>query len=213
MPSVSEIEIAGINFIRNIRKVGRKTIGDNHVALAFELLYIPYHAAVEKRIFFKRRFVYDDLYALCLDSLHHALNGRLTEVVAVCLHRKAVNPDDFRLAGDNLIGDKVFTRRIGVYDSRYKVLRHVRIVGAKLLCVFGQAVAAVPERRVVIVIAYSRVERYALYDRLRVETFKFGVGIEFVEIGDPQREIGVGEKFNRLRLGKRGIRVACLCSL
>ena len=74
-----------------------------------------------------------------------------------------------------------------------------------MLCVFGQAVAAVPERRVVIVIAYSRVERYALYDRLRVETFKFGVGIEFVEIGDPQREIGVGEKFNRLRLGKRGI--------
>ena len=48
------------------------------------------------------------------------------------------------------------------HDRRNHVLRHVGIVSEKLLCVLGEAVAAISERRVVVVGADTRVESYTL---------------------------------------------------
>ena len=39
------------------------------------------------------------------------------------------------------------------------------------------------------------VEAYALDNGLGIESFDFGVGVEFVEVTDAEGEVGVGEEF------------------
>ena len=63
------------------------SISDNCLTLRLELLYVINHlAAKEGSSVFKSRLVDDDLSSLCLDALHHSLDGTLSEVVATCLH-------------------------------------------------------------------------------------------------------------------------------
>ena len=51
----------------------------------------------------------------------------------------------------NLVGDEILTGAVALHNGRHHVLRHIGIVGQKLLGVLGEAVAAIAERRVVIV--------------------------------------------------------------
>lgn len=86
----------------------------------------------------------------------------MAEVVAVRLHREAIYADG-ALAFEGgavgigagvvivpghlkyLVGNEVFAGAVTLYDGTHHVLRHVGVVGQKLLGVFRQAVATVTE--------------------------------------------------------------------
>lgn len=82
--SVSSKNIPRINLFLHVIETSIITVGDDSLALSFELYYIiHYFTAEECAIILKRRFVDDYLGSLCLNALHYALNGRLAEVVRV----------------------------------------------------------------------------------------------------------------------------------
>lgn len=163
------------------------------------------------------RLIDDHRSALGLDTLHHTLNGALAEVVGVGLHGQTVDanhglvllvgiPLAVRAVGagelEHAIGDEVLARGIGLHDGLDEVLRNILIVGKQLLGVLRQAVTAVAEARVVVVGADARIQAYAVDDLAGVEPFGLRVGIELVEVGDAQREVGVGEQLHGLGLGE-----------
>jgi len=82
-----------------------------------------------------------------------------------------------------------------------QILGYVLIVREKLLGVFREAVAAVAEGRVVIVVADARIEADAFDDGGGVEAFYFGVGVEFIEIRYAESQIGIGEELGGFRFG------------
>ena len=141
----SEKQVSRVNLVQNVFKVVRITVCDYNVRDFFEFVEVSYNATVEKTIFFHSRLVNDDFYSFRLYSFHNALNGRLTEIIAVCFHRKAVNPDDFRVLLYDLLRDEILSRRVCFDDRRNKILRNVRVIRAKLLCIFRQAISAVSE--------------------------------------------------------------------
>ena len=102
----------------------------------------------------------------------------------------------------HLISDEILPRAVGVNDSLNQVLRHIVVVGQKLLGVLRKAVAAVPERRVVVVVAYPRVETHSTYDGLGIQALHLGISVEFVEVADTQGKIGIGKELHGLRLGR-----------
>lgn len=69
-----------------------------------------------------------------------------------------------------------------------------------MLGVLGQAVAAIAERWVIVVSSDARIETYAFYYRLSVESLDLGIGVQLVEIGGAQGQIGVGEELDSLSL-------------
>ena len=149
-------------------------------------------------------------HALGLHALHDALDGARAEVVGVRLHRQAVDAHDrLLLAGvhtvphhlQHLVGDEVLAGAVGIHDGLDQVLRHVPVVGQQLLGVLGQAVAAVAEAGVVVVAADSRLQAHAVDDVAGVEASHLAVGVELVEVGHAQSEVGVGEQLHGLGLG------------
>ena len=96
---------------------------------------------------------------------------------------------------ENLICDEVFAGAVALNDGGHHVLRHVLVVGEQLFGVLGEAVAAVTEGGVIIMCTDAWVEAYALDNGLGIESFDFGVGVEFVEVADAEGEVGVGEEF------------------
>ena len=149
-------------------------------------------------------------HALGLHALHDALDGARAEVVGVRLHRQAVDAHDrLRLALvhavpdhlQHLVGHEVLAGAVGVHDGLDQVLRHVFIICQQLLGVLGQAVAAVAEAGVVVVRPDSRLQAHAVDDVAGVEASYLAVGIELVEVGHAQRQVGVGEELHRLGLG------------
>ena len=79
---------------------------------------------------------------------------------------------------------------------------HVLEVGEQLLGVLWQAVAAVAEGGVIIGAANPGVQAYAVDDVPGIEALGFGIGIQLVEIADPQGKIGIGKELYGLCLGK-----------
>ena len=149
-------------------------------------------------------------HALGLHALHDALDGARAEVVGVGLHRQAVDAHDrlfFTFVYliphhlQHLVGDEVLAGAVGVHDGLDQVLRHVSVVGQQLLGVLGQAVAAVAEAGVVVVAADARLQAHAVDDVAGVEASHLAVGIELVEVGHAQRQVGVGEQLHCLGLG------------
>src|SRR5690606_15491518 len=82
-----------------------------------------------------------------------------------------------------------------------QILRHVAVVGQKLLGVFGQTIATVAEARVVIVRTNARIKTNTINDLLAVQAMGGRIGVEFVEIRHAHRQIGVGEKLDGFSLG------------
>ena len=66
------------------------------------------------------------------------------------------------------VGNEILARAVAFHDGLDKVFRNVLIVGQQLLGVFGQAIAAVTERRVVVMASDAWVEAYAIDDGFRV---------------------------------------------
>ena len=73
----------------------------------------------------------------------------------------------------HLISDKVFTRTVAFNNCRHHILRHLGIVGKKLLGILRQAVASVAERGIVVVRTNTGIKTYSFNYSFRVKTFYF----------------------------------------
>ena len=133
------------------------------MALCLELLQVVYHlAAKEGGAILQGWLVDDDLSALCLDALHDALDGALPEVIAVRLHRQAIDTDDAgvlpRLVVNIVIGiaiiscllehgisDIVLAGAVTLNNSLNQVLWNIGIVCQKLFGILRKEVADITE--------------------------------------------------------------------
>ena len=190
------------------------------MAPALELLQVVDHTAAEEcAAVLYGRLIDDDLHALGLDTLHHALDAALAEVVAVRLHRQAVHTDHAppRLVraevtvvvlavepslAEHPLRDEVLPRAVAVHYRLDQVLRDVRVVRQELLRVLRQAVPAVAEGWVVVEVPDAGVEAHALDYRVGVQALHLRVGVELVEVAHTQGEVRVGEELHCLSLGQ-----------
>ena len=179
--SVSCKYVAGVYLVPDIGQVGGGAVCEDGMREAFELAQVVYNARAEERgAVLKRRLIDYHGGPLCLDALHDSLDGGLTEVVGVALHGEAVDSDDALLLGasavgvgcavavvaclpEHTVGYEVLAGAVALNYRADEVLRNVRVVGEKLLGILGQTVAAVAERRVVVVVADAGVKSYAIY--------------------------------------------------
>ena len=69
----------------------------------------------------------------------------------------------------------------------HQILRYIVVIGKQLLGVFGQAVAAVTKRRVIVMAADARVQADTVDDIAGVQSAHLGVGVQLVKIGHAQR--------------------------
>ena len=202
---VSPKNISSIDLPLHIRQTRVKTVGQDNVALGFEGIHVIHHLiANELAAILQCGFVDDDVHSVGFQVLNNVLDGRSAEVVAVALHRKAIDSNGLRLAFQDGVGNELLAHCIALYHGFNHSLRDILVVRKKLLSVFREAVAAVAEGRVVVVAADARVHAYALNDLLRIQTFDLSICIELVEIAHADGEVGVGEKFDGLGLGRVG---------
>ena len=143
----------------------------------------------------------------------------MAEVVRVRFHRQAVHADDTTpLLGrievstvvvvvvtgrvQYAVGNEILTGFIAFHDGLDEVFRNILVIGQQLLGVFGQAVAAVTERRIVVMASDAWVKAYTVDDGFRVQTLHLGVRVQLIEIRDPQGQVGVGKEFHGLGFGQ-----------
>ena len=211
-------DVAGVDLCPHVVQAWVVAVGDDGLRAALELRQVvDHHAPEERAAVLQRRLVDDQRRALGLYPLHHALDAALPEVVAAGLHRQAVHADDGLVLPrgvplpvvlvrsghfQDLPGDEVLPRAVALHDGRHHVLRHVLVVRQELLSVLGEAVAAVAERRVVVVRADPRVKAHAPDDGRGVEPLDLRVGVQLVEVAHPEREVCVREQLDRLGLLK-----------
>ena len=74
------------------------------------------------------------------------------------------------------------------------------IVSQQLLGVFRQAIAAITEGRIVIMVADTRVEADAFNDLTGIQPKALCVAVQLVKIGNTHRQIGVSKEFNVFEL-------------
>ena len=124
----------------------------------------------------------------------------MAEVVRVGLHSQAVNADDdvplrallflgIRFAAavgpgdlEHAVRNEILARAVALDDRLDKVFGHVPVIREQLLRILRQAVPAVAERRIVVIIAHARIEANALDYRGGVEALDLRKGVELVEI-------------------------------
>ena len=73
-----------------------------------------------------------------------------------------------------------------------------------MLGILGQAVSAIAEGRVVVVIPHARIQAHPLDDGTRIQAVGQGIAVQFVEISHAHRQEGVCEQLDRLGLGRVG---------
>lgn len=92
---VSSKDISCIYLILYIIQTSIVAVSDDGMALCLESCQIiDYLATKEGAAVFQCRLVDDNLCALCLDTFHDSLNGRLAEVVGVGFHRQTIDTND-----------------------------------------------------------------------------------------------------------------------
>lgn len=152
-------QIPRVDLLLYIVQIWIIPVRDDGLAALFERGQVVYYFAAEERAaVLKRRLVDDDRRALGLDTLHHALDAGLAEVVGVGFHGQAVDADHrlalllavpgivFAVGSGQFqyaVGDKILARAVAFDNGFDQVLRHVPVVGQQLLGILGQAVAAV----------------------------------------------------------------------
>ena len=209
-------DVAGVDLGPHVVQAWVVAVGDDGLRAALELRQVvDHHAPEERAAVLQGGLVDDQCRALGLYALHHALDAALPEVVAPGLHRQTVHADDGLVLprrvplpvvlvrsghSEHLPGDEVLPRAVALHDRGHHVLRYVLIVGQQLLGVLGEAVAAVAERRVVVVRAYPRVKAHAPDDGRGVQALDLRIGVQLVEVAHPEREVCVGEKLDGLGL-------------
>ena len=98
------------------------------------------------------------------------------------------------------VRDEVLARPVALNDRLDQVLRYILIVCQQLLCVFRQAVSAIAEGGVVVVVADAGVKTDSFDDRSSLESLDFRIGVQFVEVGDAERKVGIHEQLCGFRL-------------
>ena len=208
-PLVPLEQIPRVHLVRDVRELVAPAVGDDYVAAGLEGLQVVGHLGAEELRRVQRGLVYHHGHALGFHVLHDALDGARAEVVGVGLHRQAVDANDrLRLALVDsvphhlqyLVGHEVLASAVAVHDGLDQVLRDVPVVGEQLLGVLGQAVAAETEAGVVVMAADARLQAHAIDDVAGVEAADLAVGVELVEVGHAQRQVGVGEELDGLGL-------------
>lgn len=82
--SISSKDITCINLILHIIQASIVAVGDDGIALCLECFKVVLNtASKEGAALFQGWLIDDYLCALCLDSLHDTLDGRLAEVIAI----------------------------------------------------------------------------------------------------------------------------------
>ncbi len=216
--SVSLEDIPGINLILNIIQDTLIAVGYDGVTTGLECLkVINYTRTEESSAVRQRRLIDDDLGALGLYALHDTLDGTLAEVVRAGLHRQAIDTDCYIMfAGrivctgrrvisglvEHAVGDVVLARAVALHDSFDQVLGNIVEIGKKLLGILGKAVAAVAERRVVVVSADARVSAYSADNGLGIKPFHLSISIQFVEERDAESKVRIGEERHCLGRGR-----------
>ena len=104
--------------------------------------------------------------------------------------------------GKHAVRNEILACTIALHNSLNQILGHVLIVGKELLRVLRQTISAISERRIVILVADTRVEAYALDDGLCVEPLHLSVSIKLIEVAHTQCEVSIGEELHSLSLGK-----------
>ena len=195
---ISAEQIAGVDLVRNIIENSVVAVGNDGIRTFLEFLdVIDHQRAEEGRSVLQRRFVDNDSCALRLDALHHALNGALTEVITVGFHRQAVHANGQRTfligiphgiggiisrALQHAVGNEILAGAVGFHNRLHHILRHVLIIGEKLLGVFRQAISAIAEGGIVVMSTNARVKTNALDDRLCIQPLHLGIGVKFIEV-------------------------------
>lgn len=202
-------QIPRVHLVRDVGEVVAPAVGHDHAAAGLEALEVARDLGAEEVGGVERGLVHHDGDALGLHALHDALDGARAEVVGVALHGEPVDAHHRRgLAGvderhhavDHRVRDVVLARAVRVDDGADEVLRDVAVVGEQLLGVLGQAVAAVAEAGVVVVGPDAGLEAHPADDVGGGEPLLLAVGVELVEVGHAQGEVGVGEELHRLGL-------------
>lgn len=86
--------IPRINLAHHIVQTTIISIGNDNVAHLLKLGEVVHHGTAEERAaILQRRLIDDHTGAFRLDTLHHALDRGLAEVVAVRFHRQAIDTD------------------------------------------------------------------------------------------------------------------------
>ena len=133
----------------------------------------------------------------------------MPEIIRVVLHGQPVDADTdvFRVfpgeAGffQDPFGNEVLAGAVGFDDGFNQVFGNILVVCKQLLGVLGEAVAAVAEGGVIVMGADARIQAHALDDFLGIQMLQLGIGVQLVEIADPQGKVGVGKQLHGLRLG------------
>ncbi len=85
-----------------------------------------------------------------------------------------------------------------------QVLRHILVIGQRLIRALGQTITAAAKARMIVVSAYPWVKTYAFYNRPRSHSVRDCVTIELVEERDSHRQLGIGKQLSRLGLATAG---------
>ena len=139
---ISSENISGIYLVLHVIQTDIVAVGDNGMALRLELPHVVHHSTSEEGCAILQGWlVDDDLGSLRLDALHDALDGTLSEVVGIRLHREAIHTyhTGVLLAGiitiiigiaiiprllQHRIGDVVLSRSIALHDCLYPKIRN-----------------------------------------------------------------------------------------
>ena len=144
---ISLKQISCIYLFLNIVKFFVISICYNSLTFLLKLIKIIHNSrAKESCSIFKRWLVDYDSCSLCLNSLHYALNGALTEVIRITLHCKSIYTYNsfvvFSLLCRIIISTsnisicyfkhsicyKIFSCSVTFHNSLYKVLWNILIV-------------------------------------------------------------------------------------
>ncbi len=169
--------IPRIHLLFHIIQAAVVSVCYNRCALLFECFQVVDDAAAKKcTAIFQRRLIDNDRSAFGFDPFHDALDATLAK--------------------------EILSGPVALHDCLNEVFRHILIIGQKLFSVFRQAIAAIAEGRVVVVGTDTRVQADSFDDLLRVQTFHLRIGVQLVEIADPEGKICIGKELDRLRFGK-----------
>lgn len=217
MHSISTKQISGIDLRLHIIQGAVIAICYDAPTHFLELLEVVDNLAAEEcATIFQRWLIDNDSSPFGFDPLHDTLDTALTEIVTVTLHRKTVDTDndlaffiwievlasgvcasDFK----DSLSDEILPGAIAFHDRLDQIFRHVLIVCQKLLGILGQTVAAIAEGWVVVVVADARIEAHAFDDRRGLQALNLGVGIQFIELADTERQVSVYEQLCSFRFG------------